>query len=179
MKRFLMGGAVKAAGLRVGLTAMIGLVGLLGAPNAWANDVTEDITGPGGTAFFGARHTDNAEFTDRFTFTIAGAVSANVSLITIGSGPDSPNNIDFTSAVLNGIALTLSPNGLLETATLSDMDFTGDLVLIVTGRSRATAVEFASYAGTMNLTVIPEPSTALLMGLGLGGLGLTARRARG
>ena len=55
---------------------------------------------------------------------------------------------------------------------------TGPLVLTVHGKSGATGGVFASYAGTLNVTVVPEPSTALMMGLGLTGLGLAARRAR-
>jgi hypothetical protein len=48
----------------------------------------------------------------------------------------------------------------------------------VRGRSGATGGTFASYSGTINVTIIPEPSTAYLMGLGLVGLAIGARRAR-
>jgi hypothetical protein len=149
------------------------LVGTFGATSALANDVDNEVVLTGGTSFFGALHTDNFDFTDTFTFTIDGAVSANVSLITIGDGT---NNIDFLSADLNGVALTVTPNGFLESGFLGDMDFTGPLVLTVRGSSDAAGGTFASYSGTMN--VIPEPSVALLMGIGLGGLGLSARRVR-
>jgi hypothetical protein len=149
------------------------LLGTFGATNARANDVDNDIVIMGGTNFFGALHTDNIDFTDTFTFTIGGAVSANVSLITIGNGA---NNIDFLSADLNGVMLTLTPNGFLESGFLGDTDFTGPLVLTVRGSSDAAGGTFASYSGTMN--VIPEPSVALLMGLGLGGLGYSARGVR-
>ncbi|MBY0402078.1 FxDxF family PEP-CTERM protein [Myxococcota bacterium] len=154
-------------------TAVAGLVALLAAANAQANDVINNITGVGGTTFFGALHTDSMDFTDVFTFSIEGSVIANLSLITIGSGA---NNIDFTSADLNGVAVTLSPNGFLETGSLGDTSLTGPLVLTVRGKSGAADGIFASYSGTMN--VIPEPSTSLLMGLGLGGLALATRRAR-
>ena len=179
MKQFSMSGAVKGAvkgaGLMVGLMAMISLVGLMGASNARANNVISDITDLGGTTFFGARHTDNLDFTDVFTFTIPDAVNASVSLVTIGSGA---NNIDFLNADLNGIALTFSATGFLETGSLDTTTLTGPLVLTVRGRSDAAGGTFAAYSGTMNVAVIPEPSTALLMGFGLGGLGLAARRTR-
>ncbi|MEZ4282619.1 MAG: FxDxF family PEP-CTERM protein [Myxococcota bacterium] len=163
-------GARWALGLAVLLTGLGAL-----APAARANDVNNDIVLSGGTNFFGALHTDDADFTDTFTFTIDGAVSANVSLVTIGEGA---SNIDFLSADLNGIALTLDPNGFFESGFLGTTDFTGPLVLTVSGRSGATGGVFASYSGTINVTIIPEPSTSLLMGLGLGGLAFASRRAR-
>ncbi len=156
--------------------AIAALLGTFGATSALANNVNNDITLLGGTNFFGALHTDNLDFTDTFTFTIDGAVSANVSLITIGSGA---NNIDFLSADLNGVVLTLTPNGFLESGSLGDTAFDGPLVLTVRGSSDAGGGTFASYSGTMNVAIIPEPGTALLMGLGLGGLGLSARVGRG
>lgn len=164
---------------RTALAVLIGcfgmIVGLIGASSARANDVSNDITLVGGTNFYGALHTDNLDFTDTFTFDIAELLTANVSLITIGSGA---NNIDFLSADLNGIELTLTPNGFLESGYLADTDFTGPLVLTVRGSSDAAGGIFASYSGTINVTIIPEPSTALMMGLGLAGLGFGARRAR-
>jgi len=156
-------------------TAMTVAIALFGATSARANNVDNSISLVGGTNFFGALHTDNIDFTDTFTFDIGGAISANVSLITIGSGA---NNIDFVSADLNGIALSLSANGFLESGSLGDTLFTGPLVLTVRGRSGATGGTFASYSGTLNAAIIPEPSTSLMMGLGLVGLGLAARRAR-
>lgn len=159
-----------ALGLAVLLTGLAAW-----APAAHANDVNNSIVLSGGTNFFGALHTDDADFVDTFTFTIEGAVSANVSLVTIGEGA---SNIDFLSADLNGIALTLDPNGFFESGFLATTDFTAPLVLTVTGRSGATGGTFASYSGTINVTIIPEPSTTLLMGLGLAGLAFATRRAR-
>lgn len=160
---------------RAALAVLIGCVGLIGASSARANDVTTDIVLSGGTNHFGAVHFDNLDFTDTFNIDIGELLTANVSLITIGSGA---SNIDFSSADLNGVALTLTANGFLESGYLEDTDFTGPLVLTVRGSSDAAGGVFASYAGTINVTIIPEPSTALMMGLGLVGLGFGARRAR-
>ena len=159
-----------AFGLAVLLTSLAAW-----APAASANNVNNEIVLSGGTNFFGALHTDDLDFVDTFTFSIDGAVSANVSLVTIGEGA---SNIDFLSADLNGFPLTLGPNGFFESGFLADTDLTGPLVLTVTGRSGATGGIFASYSGTINVTIIPEPSTTLLMGLGLTGLAFAARRAR-
>lgn len=163
---------------RTALAVLIGCVALIGASSARADTVNEFITLVGGTNFFGGVHTDNIDFTDTFTFEIDGAVSANVSLITIGDGLDSANNIDFVGADLNGIELTLSPTGSLEYASLATTNFTGPLLLTVRGRSGAEGGVNASYSGTINVAIIPEPSTTLMMGLGLVGLGFAARRAR-
>lgn len=160
---------------RTALAVLIGCVGLIGASSARANDVNNIIVLEGGTNFFGALHTDNLDFTDTFTFDIAELLTANVSLITIGSGA---NNIDFLGADLNGTPLTLTSTGFLESGYLLDTDFTGPLVLTVRGSSDAAGGTFASYSGTINVAIIPEPSTGLMMGLGLAGLAIGARRAR-
>lgn len=168
-------------GMRTGIQgsikgAAVGLATLLAAAGAQANNVINpDIAITGGTTFYGALHTDNIDFTDVFTFSVEGSVLANLSLTTIGSGAQ---NIDFVSATLNGVPVTLSPNGFVETGSLGDTALTGPLVLTVTGKSGAANGIFATYSGTINVTVVPEPSTALLMGLGLGGLVLATRRAR-
>lgn len=132
-----------------------------------ANDVANDITGPGGTTFFGALHTDNADFTDVFTFNVAGPIKASASLTTVGADL---HNIDFTAADLNGNVLYLSPNGFLENGgTLSELELVGPLTLTVKGKSSAAGGVFASYSGTMNVLVLPEPAS--------GALGLTALAA--
>lgn len=160
-------------GQRYGRIWALALALLLAATTAQANDVANTITLSGGTNFFGALHTDGDDFVDTFTFVIDDALNASVSLITIGSGA---NNIDFISADLNGIALTLSPTGFLETGSLATTPVSSPLVLTVRGSSDAAGGIFASYSGTINVAVIPEPSTALLMGLGLSGLAYASRR---
>lgn len=163
-------------GMRMGMrSAVAGLVALLAAVSAQADDVNVNIVLTGGTSYFGALHADNADFTDVFTFSVVGSVLTSVSLTTIGSGA---NNIDFVSAELNGVPLTRTPTGFVETGYLTDTTLTGPLVLTVKGKSGATGGVFASYSGTLNAAIVPEPSTALLMGLGLGGLVVATRRTR-
>ena len=73
---------------------------------AFANDVATNGSIVNGTSGFTITHFDSFDFTDTITFANSGAVLATASLVTInlGAGP----NIDFTSVMLNGQALTLS-----------------------------------------------------------------------
>jgi hypothetical protein len=156
---------------------ILGLAALFATTGAQALNIDQTITAVGGTNFYGAVHTDSGDFIDTITLVIDGALSASVSLITIGADH---NNIDFVSAKLNGTALTLTSlaNGFLETGFLETTSFSGPLILEIRGRSDATQDINASYSGTINIAFVPEPSTALLMGLGLTGLAVASRRAQ-
>ena len=146
----------------------------IGSTGVLANDVVNDIIVNGGSTFFGALHTDNADFTDVFNFSnIAGLVTADASLVTIGAGL---NNIDFLSASLNGQPLTLSANGFFETGSIEDIGLTGPLVLTIMGKSGAAGGIFASYSGTMNVAAIPEPETWAMLLAGVAGIAVMARR---
>jgi hypothetical protein len=132
------------------------------------------------SAGFNVTHLEAGSFTDTFTFTpdLGGFVSA--SLITIGGFAAA--DLDFLSASINGTPLTLSSSGSGEFALLDLTSLTGPLVLTVTGTAgpsfEAGAGVNASYAGTLNVTAIPEPGTLALAMAGLGVVGFLSRRRR-
>jgi PEP-CTERM motif len=150
-------------------------VALFASTAVQANNVNQDIAVVGGTTPYGTVHTDNLPFIDTITFNVAGSVLANLSLVTVGSGPA---NIDFLTASLNGQALTLSPTGFFETGFLNDTILNGPLVLTVTGNSFSNGSTFASYSGTLNVTPVPEPQAYVLAFAGLAALGWARRQRR-
>ncbi|MDN2678874.1 FxDxF family PEP-CTERM protein [Janthinobacterium sp. SUN033] len=156
----------------------------IGVAQATAYNV--DLTNTTGnlwTGGFNATPDPLGAFTDTFTFTpdatfgsTAQAFLANLSV----TGSDA-SSINFSSANLNGIALTgfggptvfgyaqgevLAPTNLL---------FNGPMVLTVMGNSNG-----GSYGGTFNLNLapVPEPETYGMLLAGLGVLGFLARRRK-
>ncbi|HEY8877432.1 MAG TPA: FxDxF family PEP-CTERM protein [Roseateles sp.] len=152
---------------------------------AYAEDITQSFALTPNTSWAGAfsggwgvTHTSSGAFTDTFTFTGASAGSVDGSLITIGFSDRT--DIDFTSVSINGHAYTLNSTGPVGTATLSPVELNGPLVLTVTGiagpaLSAGTSIA-ASYAGTLNVSPVPEPQTLALMLAGLGVVGVLKRR---
>lgn len=130
------------------------------------------------SAAWGATHVEAGAFTDVFNF--SGGANGWFSSSLITSGFLDNANIDFQTVSVNGVAYTLSPNAPIEWATLGLTQLNQPFTLTVTGIAApaltAGASIAASYAGTADITPVPEPETAALMLGGLGLLGFLARR---
>jgi len=147
---------------------------ILTSSAAWANNVVVNQALTGDTTFYGALHTDNADFEDQFNIAASGPLFVSVSLTTIGAGAQ---NIDFLSAEINGQPLTLTPNGFIENGyTPVELNLTGPLVLKIKGKSGATGGVFASYSGTLNVRAVPEPAMGLFGIMGAVMTGMVWRR---
>lgn len=148
---------------------------------AVANDVSTGAVIVNGTSGFTITHFDSLDFLDTITFANSNYVFASASLITISLGAG--QNIDFTKVTLNDVDLVLSSSGPVDIAyTASPIGpVNTDLVLKVWGKTDADQVGLgknATYAGTLNVTAVPEPETYALMLAGLGAIGFMARRRR-
>lgn len=156
-----------------------------GASPVLAEDITRTIAlvpsagQPGSfTAGWGVTHTRAGSFTDTFTFTGATGAFVEAALVSIGFQPS--ENINFTSATLNGRSFTIAPNGTTELATLGNGAFSGPLVMTVSGVAGVglavgTGIA-ASYAGNLNVSPVPESGTLAMMLAGLAAVGVIGRR---
>ncbi|MES2164105.1 MAG: FxDxF family PEP-CTERM protein [Pseudomonadota bacterium] len=125
----------------------------------------------GYSAGFYANHVVAGTFTDVFTFSPSiGFSMVDVWIQTMNL--QSRHDIDFTSADLNGNALSFTPNGAAENGWLDPSLVSGPLVLTVSGISKSIT---ASYSGTLNANPVPEPDTYIMM---LGGLGILSYLGR-
>lgn len=158
----------------------------LAATGALAENVsvTIPLAGPSSgnnyTAGLDAVHVVAGAFEDTFTFTPSISGWLNGSLVTTSFGTS--DDINFTSASINGINFVFGPNGPSE-FSFSPVEYaTGPLVLKVFGiaaplLAAGTSIA-ASYAGTINVSAVPEPETyAMLLG-GLALIGFMAKRRK-
>ncbi|WP_338769792.1 FxDxF family PEP-CTERM protein [Massilia sp. METH4] len=147
---------------------------------AYADDTVTNVNLGGNadgtlSAHFGVTHTETGDFIDIFNFSpTSGSWSVDASLVTIGFQP--ATNINFYAAEINGYAMTLTGNGVFEYGWMLGEPIMGPLVLTVYGDTEGMmGAASASYAGTINISPIPEPAT---YGMLLGGLGVLAMLSR-
>lgn len=121
-------------------------------------------------------------FSDTATFvTPKGFTSLSATISSILNGGNPETNIDFTSVMINGVEFAINSTGAVEFRSLTDLLLgPGKLnTLTVTGVGSGEA----SYSGTLAFGalaagVVPEPSTWLMMIMGIGFAGAALRRRR-
>jgi len=132
------------------------------------------------TAGFEVRHVSAGVFEDTFTFTPSVAGFLEGSLVTTSSSGST--NINFTSGEINGVAFNFSPIGDNEWGFTNLAYSAGPIVLKLFGVAGPGFMDgasiAASYAGTLNVSAVPEPETWAMMLGGLGLMGFVARRRK-
>ena len=150
-----------------------------------AEDFTQTITlvpdasiGGAFSAGWGVTHVEAGAFTDTFTFTpdVGGLVSASV----VSIGFTSTTNLDFSAVTINGSPFLLSPTGTFETGAFGLLPVGTPITMVVSGTAGPSLPVgsdlSASFAGTINISPVPETETWALMFAGLAGIGVLMRR---
>ncbi len=149
----------------------------LGAPNA-ASAATF-ISFDGTTGVFGNDRVDAPTFDDIIdlgslaagAYQISGTISS-----TYQDGAQALQDIDFTSVTLNGTPLTIGSSGQYEFRYVGNILSQGNNLFSIKGNAGTNA----SYAGTIDVAAIPEPSSWMTMLIGFGAIAfvMRGRRAR-
>ena len=168
------------------LTFATGLLLAAAAAAVQADNLSTNVN-LGGTATeqsaaFGVTHVEQGNFVDTFTFTPSnGTFFVNAGLVTLGFSPQTDVNFDFATGSIKHDFATLAGPGIFEYGYLLPTAIGGPLVLTVIGNvngAGAIGPASASYAGTLNISPVPEPAgyAMLLAGLGVAGLWRGRRR---
>lgn len=118
------------------------------------------------------------DFTDTYTFNLANPGLINATLSSIFQAALN-NNVDFTSATINGQEFTIGSTGNVEFRYLNGLNIAaGPQTLIIAGKSGGNG----SYAGTLSysrlLNGVPEPAAWATLLTGFVLVGSSMRRKR-
>lgn len=144
-------------------------------PAALAADFDLDVSG-GSAGFFSTPPA--GAFTDNYSFSALGMSQFILSATVSGATATGAQDVDFSAITLTGpsgpFSLVKDHDDPTEFWALDPVAIlAGDYVLTLAGTN---TVGRGSYAGTVVLAPIPEPSVVILMLAGLGGIGLMLRR---
>ncbi|MCA1654319.1 MAG: FxDxF family PEP-CTERM protein [Sphingomicrobium sp.] len=138
-----------------------------------------DVTCPaGGSGSFACSFSTTFNFASPAGFRLASAtLSSNF------TDAQFQQNIDFTSATLNGAALTFIPSGQNEFGFVNNVNLvtSGLNSLIVNGNAGTPALGAnGSFSGVLSFAPggVPEPGTWAMMLVGFGAVGYGMRRRR-
>jgi hypothetical protein len=134
----------------------------------------EPLTFQNGSAYFGATHAVAGVVVDDWTFSVPSTSLANASLVSAALGPVGTHWFQITNAEIlgDGIAVAfesalMPQNGRWQAWFLPDSTLpSGDYTLRVTGNVYR-GYGAGSYAGTINVSPVPEPSALALAAAGL------------
>lgn len=162
------------------LKALVASIALAAAGSSMAATFGLGDVTAGQSVWFGNWFSKNQSFSDTFTFTLTGESS------TIGTIWDneflSRNDTTLTSLTLSGGGLS---NAIVDTSP-SDFSFNnlvaGTYNLVVNGTVSGHNLglyDGAGYLGRMDVAAaVPEPEAIAMLALGLGAVGVAARRRK-